>query len=103
MSEDSGYNMAMPFVVCESNGGPHGDAAFVAGFECGVVDSVLSSMAAADPGYRGAFGRYVHAASVLQLDLIAMRHGFMLELTKYDDEWTFANFYEAEILGVADV
>jgi hypothetical protein len=84
-------------VVCQSNGGPYEDEAFVAGFQAGEISQALRAAKAA-----GAFRlvRTVRTDVVKQLDLIAMDAGFTLRVTEVEEtedhpampEWTFAIF-----------
>lgn len=72
------HELVMPFVTVQSKGGPHEDAAYTAGYECGRLDAFMSFLAA--PGLGGAgFTATIRAVSVPQVDLIAMRHGFSTE------------------------
>jgi len=72
--EQDGYELVLPFVVCASVGGPYEDQAFVAGYQAGQVDRALATVAAV-----GGLGLKVtvYAALAKQLDLIAMKHGFV--------------------------
>jgi hypothetical protein len=83
------YRLVMPFVVCRSQGGPWDDEAFVAGYEMGRIDQ--------DPGLVGSTGCYIHADSVPQADLIAMRHGLTCETADTDESgvWTLVRFHAA--------
>ncbi|MET7713715.1 hypothetical protein [Streptomyces sp. NPDC005407] len=87
--EDAGPNddgvqleLVMPFVIVQSQGGPFDDDAFVAGVTCGHLDHELM-VAAALGGLPGV--RYIDARLLPQVDLIAMRHGYVLELGHLDD------------------
>lgn len=80
MSE--GFALVMPFVVCESKGGPYPDQAFVAGWIAGTLDSELED----GPDERAL---YVYPELVPQIDLIAMRRGYQLR-TEDAGEWTLA-------------
>lgn len=88
MSEELGeaeYGMVMPFVVCASQGGPHEDGAFVAGFECGKLDTLLEHVH--PPTHDGMY----RTDSMPQIDLIAMRHGYVMTAEPWDehpDQWT---------------
>lgn len=77
--QDSGYGLVMPFVVCTSEGGPHDDSPFVAGFECGRVDALLQYATPAE------YETVVHTENLPQLDLIAMRHDYVLTERGPDD------------------
>lgn len=82
MSDDE-WGMVMPFVVCESQGGPYEDAAFVAGYECGSLDQLLLSERPRTHEVT------VRTDSMQQIDLIAMRHGYILTSQDGDEQWTF--------------
>lgn len=86
---DPAYGLVMPFVVCASKGGPYDDVAFTAGYECGMLDVVLELAAANPDGHR--IERTVRTASLAQVDLLAMRHGYVLDSEAWPecpDEWT---------------
>jgi hypothetical protein len=91
---EANYGLVMPFVATTSHGGPYDDAAFVAGFEAGWLDLMLSIT-----GKVGAeVQRYVPPELVPQLDLIGMRHGYKLIAEPWDehpDEWTLITFEAA--------
>lgn len=81
--------LVMPFVVCASKGGPYDDASFVAGFECGQIDRQLGQEAPR----RYAPDLPVHAGNVPQLDLIAMRNGYVVTFEDSMTEgWVYAVF-----------
>lgn len=80
-------SLVMPFVLCRSAGGPYDDAAFTAGYECGLVDQALTIAAAIG---ETRVKRTVRTDNLPQLDLIAMRHGFAIlardsEITEWTD------------------
>lgn len=83
MSSDAGYGLVMPFVVCQSAGGPYDDDAFVAGYECGRLEMVLAQGPES-------VELPVHTASVPQVDLIAMKQGYAMTAERWEDgeEWT---------------
>ena len=70
--DDEGRNIVMPFMVCESKGGPYDDAAFVAGFRAGIIDAYLAT----DPNNPVPETFFTEPELIPQLDLIAMRHGY---------------------------
>ncbi len=79
--EGQGYEMIMPFLPVRSKGGPHDDAAFVAGYQMGLLDAQLG-------GSIYDQGRAINAECREQADLIAMRHGFIAEFTDEEiDGW----------------
>lgn len=83
---DGDYGLVMPFVTVTSTGGPHDDAAFTAGWVCGRADQTLEALT-------GHLARIVigcHPSVVPQLDLIAMRHGYRVEVSpwaEHPEEW----------------
>lgn len=95
-NEEVGYGLVMPFVVCQSNGGPYEDKAFVAGARYAFVETMLRML--------GEFGvgeceQYVETALVSQLDLVAMRHGWKMTAEPWEehpDEWTLVKFERAD-------
>lgn len=79
--EDPGYEMVMPFLPVQSKGGPHNDAAFVAGYQMGLIDAQLG-------GSIYDQGRAINAECREQADLIAMRHGYIAEFSDEEvDGW----------------
>jgi hypothetical protein len=87
------YNLEMPFVVCASQGGPFDDDAFVAGYRCGVTDGILAGP------HTSTLDGVAREAELKQLDLIAMRRGFVMTAERADEEWfalTFTRVATAE-------
>lgn len=80
------YDLVMPFVVVESNGGPYADEPFVAGYRMGMLDAVLEFL---EPEEHTA---YLEPGVVAQADLIAMRHNYVMTATPHDADWSFARF-----------
>jgi hypothetical protein len=91
--EPTEYSLLMPFVACASEGGPYDDDSFVAGFHAGALDRSLAVIeATGGTGMRAT----VNAALRPQLDLIAMRYGFYLEVTKSStDPWIYVEFHKS--------
>jgi hypothetical protein len=83
--EPDGYTLAVPFIVCKSNGGPYDDDSFVAGFQAGEVDRALDMGAAA----RAETVRFPMARTDLlkQFELIAMNRGYPVMVAEKSDEW----------------
>jgi len=75
--DGQGYDLVMPFLPVQSNGGPHSDDAYVAGYEMGLLDAQLGKSEFEQ-------GRSIHAENREQADLIAMRHGYISEFTSDD-------------------
>jgi hypothetical protein len=78
MSEPE-YGLVYPFVVCQSQGGPYDDGAFVAGCRFGVVREKCER---GDPVIEG----YEPVALVPQLDLLAMAKGYDLVSEPWEDD-----------------
>lgn len=82
MSEEEGYSFLMPFVTVVTNGGPHDDVSYAAGWEMGALDEFLRST---DKPVR----QYIHTENVKQADLIAMKHGVASEIGEDKDGWSY--------------
>ncbi|WP_228981430.1 hypothetical protein [Streptomyces sp. DH12] len=82
MTHEPDAQLVMPFVIVQSNGGPYDDAAFVAGATCGQLIAELAALAehGATPQ-----PRYVRPEYLPQIDLIAMRYGYVLRPGEVDD------------------
>lgn len=91
------YDVVMPFIACESQGGPFPDDAFVAGFRCGAVDAMLNLTRAALEAGEGLTDDVIQCREpeLAQLDLIAMRRGFTMDAEPVDDEWFAITFTRA--------
>ena len=77
--------LIMPFVVCKSSGGPYDDASYIAGWEAGALDRALQ-LTGHRAVVRNGVRLLLHPDNIPQLDLVAMRHGFILEPEKKKDE-----------------
>jgi hypothetical protein len=91
-----GYELAMPFVVVESVGGPYQDNSFVAGYTLGRLDVLLETQ---HPSLHQA---WLTPEMVPQVDLIAMRHGYAMQsdlIRMEDDDFVWAN---VQLRKVAD-
>jgi hypothetical protein len=73
------FGLVMPFVVCESNGGPYADEAFVAGARFGRWAELLKLQPAAHREYEP-------AGLVPQLDLLAMHNHYTMTTEPWDDD-----------------
>ncbi|MFG2970842.1 hypothetical protein ACGFZS_46995 [Streptomyces sp. NPDC048288] len=80
--EDGQYAMVMPIVLAKSNGGAFDDAAVVAGMTCGALERELAMTALlrAIPNQR-----YIDMALLQQVDLIAMKHGYVTKPGDIDE------------------
>lgn len=88
------YGLVMPFVVCQSKGGPYQDDAFCAGWQCGEIDKALEVAAATQA--QTVYIEQARTALIPQLELIGMRYGFGYQLAdvsaQYPDwcQYTFS-------------
>lgn len=89
-SELDEFEMVMPFVMCQSNGGPHDDASFVSGYRLGGLSMALR-LAQAFPGMT-LDPVVAHPNEQPQIDLLAMRFGFTLTVEPFDDDWATYTF-----------
>lgn len=89
MSETAGepaeYGLVMPFIVCQSNGGPYEDSAFIAGGRFQQISALLESGCESHDSYQP-------PALVPQLDLLAMQHGYVMGVDEYDEHWSLVTF-----------
>lgn len=95
--ETDGMSLVLPFVVCQSKGGPYDDTAFVAGYQTGQIDARLEMAAAAGAV---AVCTTVMTALVRQLELVAMNRGFpVMHVQTSDDspEWSMITFMQETI------
>lgn len=80
----------MPFVVCKSNGGTLDDESFVNGYACGMIDVSLrlsKTLEQSPPE------QTVRAVVLPQLDLIAMRNGYIMDVRKSKSPaWAYVSF-----------
>jgi hypothetical protein len=97
MSQDHEHEleMVLPFVVVKSKGGPYDDDAFVAGYQCGLIDKQLEIAAATNA--QGVAEPIVRRSLLPQLELHGMRHGFpVLKVGDSGDpelgEWCWVTF-----------
>lgn len=91
---ESGFELVMPFIVCQSQGGPYEDAAYVAGYEAGKLDAEL----ALGPRHVVAFwppNPSFHAGNAPQLELIAMKNGYMVRWASEVDGWVGGVFLKS--------
>lgn len=78
------YELVVPFIACESMGGPFDDPSFVAGYSVGQIDQQL---AAGDTT-----SRMVVDSVVPQIDLMAFRHGYQTRVMQLRDGWVHVEF-----------
>jgi len=89
---DEGLDLVMPFLVCQSNGGPYDDNSFVAGVRFGAIDAELAAaggMHAVTPDFP------FPTPLVPQLDLLAMSRGYTTTIEAIpgaDYEWATVTF-----------
>lgn len=83
MSDDE---LKMPFVCVQSVGGEYEDVAFVAGFRCGMINTMLGSPMVSS------LETFATAGLLAQLDLVAMAHGFSMQATEQNPDWVAVRF-----------
>jgi hypothetical protein len=89
VNEPEAFDLVEPFVVVASEGGPYDDVAFVAGARYGQLAEKLTNEHPVE------FSTYEYPALVPQLDLLAMRLGYVLTVEPWEDhpdEWVRATF-----------
>lgn len=99
MTTEPEYTLVMPLVTVTSAGGPHDDNAYTAGYEAGRLDGYLAVYAATGAVGFG-FTITVRTDNVPQVDLIAMRHGFIAALDEdadHVDGWTTLRFTQGAL------
>lgn len=79
--DPAAFGLIMPFVTVQSNGGPHEDGAYCAGWEMGYLDAIL----AATSEWSTTSTWTIHTENADQADLIAMKHGYWVHV---DDDST---------------
>jgi hypothetical protein len=88
--EQAKYDLVMPFVTVTSNGGPHDDESYVAGWAMGKLAADLEP--ADNVGKPRAvifmYHDVIRTDCVAQADRIAMKHGYVASFTDLDDGWT---------------
>lgn len=87
--DDRGHHvdeLVMPFTVVASVGGPYDDEAFAAGWAAGALDAELSTRTIA------ATTELIRTALIPQLDLIAMRYGYRLDVLIHQPAWSHIGF-----------
>jgi hypothetical protein len=77
----------LPFVCVQSVGGPYDDESFAAGWSCGEVGAMLIQRPVS-------LEVTVRVATLKQLDLLAMHHGYVMEPCEPSEieEWCHAMF-----------
>lgn len=80
--QDDGLELVMPFVTVATQGGPHEDGAYAAGWEMGALDAELEYAAPA------VVERTIHATNDAQADLVAMKHGYRINLDDLGGGWS---------------
>lgn len=85
--EGSGMELVMPFVSVSSVGGPYDDDAFAAGWQCGLIAANLE--VAERLNVTELTWPFFRTALAKQVDLIAMRHGFVATIGASEEypEW----------------
>lgn len=79
--EETQWGLVLPFVVCESKGGPYEDHAFVAGVRYGLWSQLLKLQPSEHANYEP-------KDLVPQLDLLAMHHHYRMIVEPWEDDPT---------------
>jgi len=89
MSERDHAELPMSFVTLASEGGPHEDSSYLAGWQMGALNALL----ALDRDHLHVHEQMVYAASREQAELIAVTQGYAVEFTDSEDPaWLSASF-----------
>ena len=100
--EQPNWGLVVPFVACESQGGPYEDDSFAAGYHAGQIAQSLRVLAASGGDV---YSVTVRTALVRQVELIAMDAGFpvvvVVEVTETEEwpampEWSFVTISRGE-------
>lgn len=91
---EAGLELVMPFVAVASTGGPYDDESYSAGWEAGTVDAELRAL----PLSVDQATYTLRADHLAQFDLIAMRHGWTVDVVEIEDcpDWKIVTFDRAE-------
>lgn len=91
---EADYEPVMPFVTVASRGGPHDDQSYAAGYAMGLLDQRLTVAEALN--IDGCV-ETIRTTCTPQADLIAMRHGYVMETDASEiDEWVHAIFQRSD-------
>lgn len=93
---DPDLDLVMPFVTVTSQGGPHDDDAYSAGWEMGQLDAFLTHT---QPVFHG---QHILAVNAIQADLIAMKHGYEARTVVMagNPDWSWLELDKAETMPV---
>lgn len=89
------FELAMPFVVCKTKGGPYDDDAYVAGWEAKTISVQLDGLAET-PGALIMVAS-IHTENQPQIDLVAMQQGWTVTFEYADAYWVTATFERPEV------
>ena len=87
------YSLLMPFVICESQGGPHDDAAFGSGYRLGLLDASLCALP--DEG----IVTPLMENEISQADLIAMKNKRTMTTETAEHGWVICSFTASGLNG----
>lgn len=85
----SSTETVMRFVTLASEGGPHDDDSYLAGWECGGIDHRLQLCAAA---FAEPLPMLVRTTNLAQIDLLATRYGFTVDHVEHTSVWSTVTF-----------
>jgi hypothetical protein len=84
------FGLVLPFLAVKSKDGPYDDLPFVAGYQAGKIDGLLSAKQ-----YKS-LEVYSYSNLIKQIDLIAMRHNYSIEILSDDNMWALLRFTKSE-------
>lgn len=84
----------MPFINVKSKGGMYDDQAYMAGYEMGILDMALVQAS------HYMVEMIIHSTNEMQADLIAMRHGWQVEVLERDEKYSVLQITKnVEVIG----
>lgn len=95
--EEAEYDLVMPFVLTNDNGGPYDPAAFVSGYRLGQLDSALAlcqTVPLTEPTELVAPPNEAE-----QIDLIAMKNGYKSSQREYDSDSDWSVYAFEQMAG----
>ena len=81
------FEPVMPFIVCQSQGGPYEDEAYVAGWEAAQLDRELRDQAQSNAPMIWNSDMPVRHDNRDQINLIALKQGWLVRFEKIDEQW----------------
>lgn len=88
---DGERELSLPFVCTKTEGGQYEDLSFVAGYQVGEISGQLFHRAIVVGTY------LVYSDLCKQLDLVAMKHGYVFDVLNDDGVWAQVGFTRIEV------